>query len=148
MTPTEAAELCEGIAETLREKGHTTYRLQNAAGQVCLLGAGRLAQHVEIKYQDDGRITETDWNTSRALGFSSPAQVYRHNDGHTEEVTKTVPVKVPTHYVFAGKLEELKVLDMSYSTIQITEEVVHPPITEQQAIDLAMDRAKYWRNQQ
>jgi hypothetical protein len=44
MTAQESAELCEGIVEVLEERGHCKGRYQDASGQVCLYGAGRVVQ--------------------------------------------------------------------------------------------------------
>lgn len=142
----EMAELCEGIAQVLEEKGHTTKAMYNGAGNVCLLGAGRLAQGSPLmngpqKY--DRRSRAADLNTAEALGFSEPQKVAEHNDGYTLRTRSVVPV--PFTPTFVHKDEAY--VPMIYREEEVIEEVVHPAISQQQAIDLAMDRAKYWRNQ-
>lgn len=145
----EMAELCEGIAQVLAEKGHTTKAMYNNAGNVCLLGAGRLAQDSPLvskpwSYDSDG----VDQNTAEALGFDEPQRVAEYNDGYIEKTRKTMAIPIPAKAVW---LENDAVLftaeDRGFRFEEVIEETVYPPINQQQAIDLAMDRAKYWRNQ-
>lgn len=139
------AELCEGIAEVLGKRGHTVRTMEDRFGRVCLLGAGRVAQNGNLMFTEGmqgGPRQVADTKTSKALGFETPARVAEHNDGYIERTVKHVPI---VHNLALVGGSEVQVADGTYDTI--TEEVVHPPLDKQQAIDLAMERAKYWRNQ-
>lgn len=140
----EMAELCEGIAEVLKDRGHTTRTLEDKRG-VCLLGAGRLAQdsNHDFAVRRHPLGPTLDKMTANALGFDTPTGVVQHNDGHTTRFVKVV--EIPHNLVF---LKDAGSVQWEYTTQEtVTVEEVHPPINQQQAIDLAMDRAKYWRNQ-
>ena len=146
------AELCEGIAEVLEEKGHTTKAMVNGLGNVCLLGAGRLAQGsnlVSLPQQYDNRTRSADLNTAEALGFDEPQKVAEHNDGYIAKTRKTMAIPIPFKAVWLENDSAVLFTaeEMGFRFEEVIEETVYPPIDKQQAIDLAMDRAKYWRNQ-
>lgn len=141
----EMAELCEGIAQVLEEKGHTTKTYYNNLGNVCLLGAGRLAQGLRTTVST-AALSDADRDTAEALGFSQPQKVIEYNDGHIKRTSKMVIVPKPMKAFFTEDIE-LTVIEPSYAVREVIEETVYPPIGKQQAIDLAMERAKYWRNQ-
>lgn len=149
----EMAELCEGIAQVLAEKGHTTKAMVNGLGNVCLLGAGRLAQGSPLmngsqKYNH--RSWAADLNTAEALGFSEPQKVAEHNDGYIAKTRKTMAIPVPVKAVWLENDSAVQLFtaeEAGFQFKEVIEETVYPPISQQQAIDLAMDRAKYWRNQ-
>lgn len=139
----EMADLCEGIAEVLKERGHTVGTMINGGGRVCLLGAGRLAQdsNHDFSARRSPLATVLDQRTTDALGFGSPTEVVEHNDGHIKKSLVNIPV---IHKIVITDDKTIMV-DDGYRT-DVVEEFI-PPISQQQAIDLAMDRAKYWRNQ-
>lgn len=148
----EMAELCEGIAQVLEEKGHTTKAMVNGLGNVCLLGAGRLAQGsnlVSLPQQYDNRTRSADLNTAEALGFDDPHKVAKHNDGYIAKTRKTMAIPIPVKAVWLENDSAVLFTaeEAGFRFKEVIEETVYPPINQQQAIDLAMDRAKYWRNQ-
>lgn len=124
------AELCEGIAEVLEKRGHATRAIEDSNGRVCLLGAGRYVQKQVTSVYSVVERCLLDQRTAEALGYDNWQSVVNHNDGYVEKTVKRVPV--------IGELVYLVV------RTEVTTE--HPPLTQQQAIDFAMERAKYWRN--
>lgn len=153
------AELCEGIAQVLEEKGHTTKVMLNGQGNVCLLGAGRLAQgspivngpqssfeNYAVQAYDNHSV---DLNTAEALGFDEPQKVAEHNDGYVVKTRKTMAIPIPVKAVWLENDPAVVFTaeEAGFQFKEVIEETVYPPINQQQAIDLAMDRAKYWRNQ-
>lgn len=145
------AELCEGIAEVLAEKGHTTKAMVNGLGNVCLLGAGRLAQGSNLVSLApyDNRTRSADLNTAEALGFDEPQKVAEYNDGYTlkTRTTRAVPIPFKAVWLENDPAVLFTAEEAGFQFKEVIEETVYPPINQQQAIDLAMDRAKYWRNQ-
>jgi S-adenosylhomocysteine hydrolase len=115
---TTKAELAEKMAEIIEERGLCHNIAINDGGQVCLLGAGRLAQGYEatglsgLQYATltDLVVMDVDSNTADALGLNNSTEVWLTNDGGTPH--------------FGMK-----------------------PITKDEAIDLVMTAAKKWRNE-
>lgn len=89
--PTEAAELCEGVAEIIKELGWCKQAFFNNEGNACLLGAKR--EFIWRKSSTAERCNRArcgckDMAASsgrplaEALGFNHPRDIVRYNDDH------------------------------------------------------------------
>lgn len=77
-SPTTLAEVCENIAETLKQRGHIQGgMIDPATGSMCLLGAGRYVQNSRVAMAGYHAV---DFITARALMIDNPYDVVSLND--------------------------------------------------------------------
>ena len=120
----EKALIAERMAETIEERGHCVLFPENDSGQVCLLGAGRLAQNIQanpitVGEIEDGKASweqaqtlhyaqsKADKITAEVFGYENPDNVWQLNDGRG----------------------------------------YNQSLDKETAIDKCVERAKYWREQ-
>lgn len=127
MTPVEKAELCEGMIEALEKYGHCTGDYQDSEGRLCLLGAGRMAQHNDVHIFS---WPAADNRTAQALNMTR-VEVPHFNDGTDVEVV----------VVWNNHIQEYV---HNYFARHDSDRV---PLNKETAIEYVTKMAKYWREQ-